>query len=179
MNAPLNRIRAILAALLFAVLAMPPGVEAFQPPGKGKGKGPPADVRADQEVFHYLLEHHKEIRRTVKAMPDGVETLTESDNAAVAKKIQEHVAAMHKRVKDGRGLRHWDELFAALFKHHAKIEMKVENTPKGVRVRETSKDRYAVKLIQAPAEVVSLFVKHGHAESRKEHPAPSADAPRK
>ncbi len=64
-------------------------------------------MRQDQDVFHYLLEHHQSIRREVKNLPDGVETLTESDSPEVAAKIQEHVAAMHARVKTGRGLRFW------------------------------------------------------------------------
>lgn len=145
---------------------------AFPPPGRGKG--PPADVRADQEVFHFLLRHHKDIRRTVKYLPDGVETLTESDRPQAARKIQEHVASMHKRVKAGRGLRFWDELFAAIFRHHDRIEMKVENTPKGARVKTTSKSPFVVKLIQAHAEVVSRFVKYGFDEAHKNHPVPAA-----
>jgi hypothetical protein len=38
------------------------------------------------------------------------------------------VAAMHKSIQEGRGLRYWDELFAAIFKKHASIEITVENT---------------------------------------------------
>jgi intracellular sulfur oxidation DsrE/DsrF family protein len=52
--------------------------------------------------------------------------------------------------------------------------MKVEDTEKGVKVRETSKDRYTVKLIQAHAEVVSKFVAHGFDEAHKNHPVPAA-----
>ena len=45
---------------------------------------------------------------------------------------------MHKRIQEGRGLRYWDDLFAAIFRRHASINMSVENTDKGVRVKETS-----------------------------------------
>jgi hypothetical protein len=76
----------------------------------------------------------------------GVETLTESDQPEVTKKIQEHVAAMHKRVQEGRGLRYWDELFAAIFQKHASITMSMENTAQGVRVQETSDDPVVVAL---------------------------------
>jgi intracellular sulfur oxidation DsrE/DsrF family protein len=126
-------------------------------------------------VFHYLLEHHKDIRRTVKRLDNGVETLTESDRPEVAAKIQEHVAAMHKRVKEGRGLRFWDELFAAIFNKYDRIAMTVEKTDKGVRVRETSDDPTTVKLIQAHADVVSKFVAHGFEEAHKNHPVPAVD----
>lgn len=144
--------------------------------GPGAGRGPGPEMRADQDIFHFLLENHAKIRRTVTQLDDGVESLTESDDPAVAKKLQEHVASMHKRVKAGNGLRYWDDLFVQLFKHYDKIVMKVENTEKGVRVRETSTDRYVVMLIQAHAQVVSLFVKHGFDEAHKEHLAPKPTA---
>jgi intracellular sulfur oxidation DsrE/DsrF family protein len=102
-----------------------------------------------------------------------VETLTESDDKSVTLKIQEHVASMHKRVKEKRGLRFWDELFVVLFRNADKITMKVENTPNGVKVLETSDDAYTVKLIQLHATVVSKFVKYGFDEAHKEHPAPA------
>ncbi|MEZ6111964.1 MAG: hypothetical protein R3C99_13235 [Pirellulaceae bacterium] len=144
--------------------------------GAGGGRGPDAAMRADQDVFHYLLEHHAEIRRTVKPLEDGVETLTESDNPQVAKRIQEHVAAMHARVKSGQGLRFWDDLFVALFQQHAKIKMVVEDTKKGVKVVETSPNPSVVTLIQAHAQVVSLFVAHGFDEAHKNHAVPQARA---
>ena len=137
-----------------------------------RGGGPPADVRADQDVFHYLLENHKKIRRSVKLTDSGVDTLTESDSPEVAAKIKEHVASMHKRVVDGRGLRFWDQLFATIFKHHAKIEMSYEETEKGVKVSESSSDPMVAGLIKAHAEVVSLFVKNGFDEAEKNHAVP-------
>ncbi len=140
--------------------------------GAGRGMGPDAAMRVDQDVFHYLLERHELIRREVKNLDNGVETITESDDAAVAGKIQEHVAAMHERVKTGRGLRFWDELFVAVFKNHDKIRMVVENTEHGVKVTETSDDAYTVKLIQAHAVVVSKFVKRGFDEAHENHAVP-------
>jgi ubiquinone/menaquinone biosynthesis C-methylase UbiE/intracellular sulfur oxidation DsrE/DsrF family protein len=141
--------------------------------GWGMGRGPAPEMRADQDVFHFLLDHHAEIRRSVKRIDNGVETLTESDSPEVAAKIQEHVASMHQRIKDGRGLRFWDELFVAIFKKHASIKMSVETTEKGVKVRETSDDRAVVMLIQAHAEVVSQFVARGFNEAHKNHPVPT------
>jgi uncharacterized protein len=156
--------RMLVALLLIAVLA------DAQPP---RGTRPKGGVKGDQTVFHFLLRNHTSIRRTVKRLDNGVETLTESNRAEVAAKIQEHVAAMHQRVKDGRGLRFWDELFVALFRNHAKITMTVENTKTGVRVKETSDDAFTVKLIQAHADVVSAFVRHGFAEAHKNHNVPA------
>ena len=144
-------------------------------PGAGRGMGTDAAMRIDQDVFHYLLERHELIRREVKNLDNGVETITESDDEAVSSMIQEHVAAMHERVKTGRGLRFWDELFVAVFKNHDKIEMVVENTEHGVKVTETSDDAYTVKLIQAHAVVVSKFVKRGFDEAHENHPVPAVD----
>ena len=141
--------------------------------GAGVGRGPGPEMRADQDIFHFLLTHHGEIRRSVKRLDNGVETLTESDNPEVAAKIQEHVASMHNRVKEGRGLRFWDELFVAIFEKYASIQMSVVNTEKGVKVRETSEDRFVVPLIQAHADVVSKFVAHGFDEAHRNHPVPN------
>lgn len=142
-------------------------------PGRGMGRGPGPEMRADQELFHFLLDHHAKIRRSVKRLENGVETLTESNSPEVTAKIQEHVASMHQRIKDGRGLRFWDELFVEIFQKHASIKMTVEKTEEGVRVQETSDDRVVVVLIQAHAEVVSQFVAHGFDEAHKNHPVPA------
>ena len=152
----------------------PRGIGRGRGPGFGRGRGPGVAMRADQDVFHYLLGHHADIRRTVKPLNNGVETLTESDQPEIAKKIQEHVAAMHKRIQEGRGLRYWDDLFAAIFRRHASIKMSVENTDKGVRVKETSDDPTVVALIQAHANVVSQFVARGFEEAHVNHRVPPA-----
>jgi len=152
------------------------GIGAGRGMGAGRGRGPGSAVRADQEIFHYLLAHHAEIRRSVTKTSDGVETLTESDNPEVTRKIQKHVASMHERIREGSGLRYWDELFAEIFRRHELIEMTVENTEKGARVRESSSDPVVVDLIQAHAEAVSKFVKHGFEEARRNHPVPDSVA---
>lgn len=170
--------RELLKENYFVVFEKPvPANTVTEPrPGRGRGmrRGPGPEMRADQDVFRFLLDHHAEIRRSVKRLDNGVETLTESDNKEVATKIQEHVASMHQRIKDGRGLRFWDELFVAIFQKHASIKMTVEKTEKGVKVVETSDDQAVVLLIQAHAEVASQFVAHGFDEAHKNHPVPAA-----
>jgi hypothetical protein len=127
---------------------------------------------ADRAAFQFLLENRKTIRRTVKNIDEGVETITESDKPDIAGKIQEHVAAMHRRVKDGKGIHLRDPLFAEIFRHYDKITMLLEKTDKGVKVTETSNDTYVTKLIQAHAAVVTKFIENGHDEVRKNHPLP-------
>ncbi|MFN9719940.1 MAG: class I SAM-dependent methyltransferase [Planctomycetota bacterium] len=140
--------------------------------GRGMGRGPDAQMKADQDVFHALLERHKAIRRHVKLLDHGVETLTESDDTEVSTKIQEHVAAMQRRLESGRGLRFRDPLFVTLFDHHEQIQMTVENTDRGVKVIETSQNPLVVKFIQAHAAVVTRFVERGFDEAEKSHEVP-------
>jgi len=165
-------------ACLLAVVDVS-GVQA-QPPGKGKGKGfgkgggGGPGMQADREIFHFLLDNRKDIRRTITKLDDGVETLTESDKAEVTKKIQEHVESMHRRVSNGQGIHLRDPLFAEIFRYYDKIVMKIEKTAKGVKVKETSKDPYVIQLIQAHAEVVSKFIANGYDEVHRNHSLPKA-----
>lgn len=154
------------------VLVLAAAGTSTQPPGKGKGMGKDENFAADRDVFHALLANRKDITRKVVETKNGVETVTESAVPEVAKKIQEHAAAMHGRVKDGKGIHYRDPLFAEVFKHADKIAMKVEKTEKGVKVTETSDDPYVAKLIQAHAAVVSKFIENGFEEVHKDHPVP-------
>lgn len=163
---------AVVGMMVFTLFAAENhDLQAFQGRGfRGRGRGPDAEFPADREVFHFLLSNHKKIQRKVTLRKDGVETLTESDDPKIVKKLQEHVRAMYHRVEKVKPIRRRDPLFAELFRHAKKISMKLENTKKGVRVVETSKDPHVVKLIQAHAKVVSKFVKHGFDEAHKLHP---------
>lgn len=130
----------------------------------------------DREVFQFLLTNHEKITRKVKELPDGVETLTESNDPEIADKIKEHVQWMEYRIKETNPIRMRDPLFRELFQHTDKIIMKHEDTENGVRVIETSDDPYVAKLIKAHAETVSAFVARGFAEAMKNHPVPGRDA---
>jgi intracellular sulfur oxidation DsrE/DsrF family protein len=147
-------------------------------PGGGLGAGHGHDERhdEDQQLFHFLLENHKKIVRTVTELPNGVETVTESDDSEIADKIKEHVQWMEYRIKETHPIRMRDPLFRELFQHTDKISMKHEDTEKGVRVTETSDDPYVAKLIKAHAAAVSGFVARGFSEAMKNHPVPERDA---
>ncbi len=168
-------ILSVLAICLFSADAF-----AQRGPGPQRGRGGPGfrggqgdtQFAVDRDVFHFLLANGNKIQRTVKNLDDGVETITESDDPEVAGKIQEHVAAMYVRVENPSPIRMRDPLFAEIFRNTEKIEMKWEDTDKGVKATETSKDPYVAKLIQEHAKVVSLFVKHGFDEAHKNHAIP-------
>lgn len=162
--------------LVVAGLLIASPVMAQPGPGKGPmGRGPGGDPAfvADRDLFHDLLQHRADIRRDVKKTDQGVVTLTESDKPEVATAIQKHVASMEKRVKDKQPIHLRDPLFAEVFRHTDKIKFVYEKTEKGMRVTETSDDAYVVKLIQAHADVVSLFIKNGFDEVRRNHDLPA------
>jgi len=142
--------------------------------GRGRGRGQWDDPRfiEDRKWFQFLLANRAKITRTITRTEKGVDTLTESDDPEVAAGIQIHVAAMHARVKEGRGIHMRDPLFREVFRHADKIAMEITNTDAGVRVIETSDDPYVASLIQAHADVVSKFIEHGHEEVHKNHEVP-------
>ena len=125
-----------------------------------------------REVFHYLLENHTQINRSIKFLPDGVETLTTSVDPKITPYIQKHVEQMKYLVESGKPIRRWDPLFEAIFDHHSLIHMDIKRTPQGIQVVETSQDPMVADLIKAHAQVVSLFVKHGFTEAHRSHPVP-------
>ena len=138
----------------------------------GKGRGSDPAFAADRDLFHELLQHRADIRREIKKTDHGVETLTESDKPKVAAAIQKHVASMEKRIEEKRPIHLRDPLFAEVFRHVDQIKFVYEKTEKGTRVTESSDDPYVVRLIQAHAEVVSLFVKNGFEEVQRNHDLP-------
>ncbi|WP_182865198.1 hypothetical protein [Stieleria mannarensis] len=150
--------------------------QPMQARGKGmmmRGRhGHDAQHDIDHEDFFFLIEHKDTIRRTVKNLPDGIETLTESDDKDVAARIQKHVESMYDRMENVNPIRMRDPLFREIFANAKKITMDVEHTEQGVLVRETSKDPYVVKLLQEHAKVVSLFIKNGYSELPKNHAPP-------
>lgn len=165
----------LVLVLMLTGVSMSHEPPAGQRSPEGRGpmrRGMDPDFVADRDTFHFLLRNHQDIRRNVKKLTNGVETVTESDNPEIAAKIQEHVWAMEKRLKSGNGVRYWDPLFAEAFKHGHKMKMEIKKTEKGVKVVETSEDAHAVKIIQAHADVVSRFVENGFEEAEKAHKVP-------
>jgi hypothetical protein len=144
--------------------------------GRAPAAGGPAatnDHAADMEVLHFLLDQGSRIRRTVNVRENGVETLTESDEPAIADKIRVHVASMYDRVKEGRRIHQRDPLFRAVFDHADMITFTTEPTEKGVRVIQTSQDPSVAALIKAHAEVVSKFIANGRREAMTDHAVPT------
>lgn len=165
---PLARTITLASAAVALAAACSPKPETFT-----VSDSAPGTLAYDQDVFLTLLGNHEKIRRTVREIPGGVETVTDSDQPIVAGLIRDHVHAMKGRLEDGRRLRQWDPLFRAVFDEAAAIDVEIEDTPNGVIVRETSTDGRVTRLIRAHAAVVSGFVARGTEESRLAHEPPA------
>ena len=119
------------------------------------------DFGADMGVVHELLANHSEINRTVTNLPDGIRTVTESDNPRVAHEIKAHVASMKQRLSDGRVFNVASHTLPTLFANKSKISTVIEQTPKGVIVTQTSSDPATVAALQGHASEVSDLVRGG------------------
>jgi hypothetical protein len=170
-----------VAAVLLALFLLPARQVLAQagPQGQhGRGAmhgamGRQGGHQADMAVFHRLFDNRASITRQVTVLPEGVETLTESSDPAIAEVLQSHVASMAARVKEARPIHQRDPLFREVFKYADRIVMQHERTARGVKVVETSADPYVARLIQAHAEVVGAFIANGRAEMMKNHPVPA------
>lgn len=162
---------AAVVGLATAVVARPGGGAPTQHGmcGGGMGMGPGGGHGGDMSGIHALFANRDQIHRAVTQIEGGVRTTTEADAPAVAAQLREHVQAMYARLKEGRPINGRDPLFAALFEHADKIQVTIENTPKGLTVTETSDDPAVVALVRRHAEVVGLFIEKGMHEMMRTH----------
>ena len=161
-------------AVVLAVIATAATADA-QGPGRGMmgmrggmgmmGMARDSATRAQMGVIHQLVVNHERITRTVTNLPDGIRTVTESDDSLVARGIKEHVATMNDRVVagDDPGLPVESEALHALFRNKDKIRTQVDTTAKGIVVVQTSTDSVTVAALQQHASEVSELVRGGMA----------------
>lgn len=121
----------------------------------------------DMGQVHQLLENHDQIRRTVTHLPNGIRTVTESDDPKVAQTIQAHVASMVARLADGREFNMFSTTVPVLFENRKKIATQVENTAKGSIVTQTSADGAVVTALQGHAKEVSELARDGVAAMQR------------
>lgn len=118
---------------------------------------------AEMGVIHSLIASHGAIRRTVTNLPDGIRTVTESDDPQIAKLIQEHVASMNQRVNSSSDPGFPDESPALklILRNGDKVQTTVELTAKGAVAMRKSKDPEVVAALQSHALEVSDLVNRG------------------
>ena len=126
-----------------------------------------AGSAADMGLVHELLFGHDKIKRTVTRLPDGIKTVTESDDPQVARAIKAHVASMSGRLQDGREFNIFSTTLPVIFDNADKIESVVEMTDKGSGVTRTSTDAKVVAALQSHAGEVTELVQNGMAGMRR------------
>jgi len=122
-----------------------------------------ASFQDDMRLVHAMLFDHDKIKRTVVNLPDGIRTVTESEDPQVARAIKSHVASMEKRLGEGRIFNLFSPTLPVLFENKDKISTVVETTEKGSIVTQTSSDAKVVAALQAHAVEVSELARDGMA----------------
>lgn len=127
--------------------------------GMGHGTATPSEM----DEIHSMLFNHDRIKRAVTNLPNGIRTVTESDDPEIAATIASHVAGMGKRVKEGRDpdLPIQSPTLKIIFKNRDKITTTYESTPKGIVVVQTSDDAETVAALQKHAAEVTDLANRG------------------
>jgi hypothetical protein len=133
--------------------------------GMGHGSATPTEM----DEIHGMLFNHDRIKRTVTNLPNGIRTVTESDDPEMAATIASHVAGMGKRVKEGRDpdLPIQSPTLKIIFKNRDKITTTYESTPKGIVVVQTSDDAETVAALQKHAAEVTDLANRGMAAAHE------------
>jgi hypothetical protein len=112
-----------------------------------------------------LFVKHKAIQRSVVNLPNGIQTLTETDDVDVRESLVGHTAGMLARMESKRDpeVRIQSPTLKKLFLNADAIDTTLELTEKGVKVTQTSSREDVVALLQAHAAEVSDLVDRGMA----------------
>jgi hypothetical protein len=148
------------------------------PMGMGRGAGMGAGMMgmmggtataSEMQELHEMFVNHDRIKRTVTNLPNGIRTVTESDDPEIAGIIVSHVVGMMKRVEEGRDpkLPIQSPWLKVIFRNKDKIETSVEPTEKGIVVMQTSTDAETVTALQKHAADVNEFVRRGMAAAHE------------
>lgn len=138
-----------------------------------KGPGQVGRGRTEMQNAHFLIINHDRLERSVEAIPNGVRTVTTTEDPELLEPLRQHVQEMSAVLEAGGHIRKWDPLFAEIFEHSEAIQIEIEEIDDGVRVIETSEDEEVVKLIRAHARKIDQFLARGQEACREATPLPS------
>ncbi|MBX3662408.1 MAG: hypothetical protein KF804_08165 [Burkholderiales bacterium] len=136
--------------------------------GPGMGRGPvgmlttqDANSATDMGITMNLVHENTRIKRTVTRLPDGIKTVTESDDPKIAQDIKAHVASMSGRLAEGKEFNIFSTTLPVIFDNAKNIKSTVEYTARGAIVTRTAQDPKVVAALQAHADEVTELVKEG------------------
>lgn len=147
---------------------MGPGMGMGMGPGMGMGRGPVGMLTSQDEnsatdmgVAMNLVHENAKLKRTVTRLPDGIRTVTESDDPKLAQDIKVHVASMSGRLESGKEFNIFSTTLPVIFDNAKSIKSTIAYTAKGAVVTRTSTDAKVVAALQAHADEVTELVKEG------------------
>lgn len=120
---------------------------------------------AIMRVVHELVTNHEKLRRTVVNLPNGIRTLTESDDPIMSQQLKDHVASTGDLLAKGvdPNLPMSTPVLHGVLRNGLRIVRQTNVTVKGVEVTETSDDSSTVTLLQSHAAEVTDLVNRGMA----------------
>jgi len=130
--------------------------------------GIPMLIGKDTEDFEVaelraLFESHTALTRTVENLPNGIRTVTETDDAALRDAMTSHIVSMLSRVDEKRDpqIPIQSLTLDVLFEKSEFITTEVNYTATGVEVVQTSDDAEVVAALQTHAAEVSDLAARG------------------
>ena len=140
----------------------PGGAAGFRGPTGGPMAGRmDSAFAADMQLVHAMIHNHDKIKRTATNLPNGIRTVTESDDPQIAQTIKAHVASMERRLNEGRVFNLFSPTLPDLFEKKDAIQTKVETPENGSIVTQNSNDATVVAALQAHAMEVSELARDG------------------
>jgi len=119
----------------------------------------------DDEVaeLRALFTRHDRLRRRVEPLPDGIRTVTETDDEDLRDLLIAHVTGMIQRLEEGRNPRVMIQspTLDILFSGHQGIETVIELTDTGIAVVQRARDPQLVAALQTHAAEVSDMAARG------------------
>ncbi|MBY0489955.1 MAG: hypothetical protein K2R93_08970 [Gemmatimonadaceae bacterium] len=155
----------LLGLTCLSAIAPAQGALGGMSPGMGRGMMGDSAAAVIMPIVHDLMTNHTKLRRTVTILPNGVRTVTESDDSTMMYQLRKHVSTTGGLVARSQDLNvpPASPVLHALLQNGAKIVRTVSPTPKGVAVTETSEDPAVVRLLQDHAAEVTALVERGMA----------------
>lgn len=185
-NAALQRKAAVLPAIAIALLACSaPEQRSMTGGGMMSGQssimnrpmmmsgGMMGGQMQDMRTIRSLLASHEGIERTVEELPNGVRTVTRSDDPRVTELIRTHVRQMRDRFDRDQPIRRMDPLFRELFERRDEADLRIRDIAGGIEVLHTSSNPEVVRLIRQHAQhFVNGVVDRGMAAAMGPTPLP-------
>ena len=117
------------------------------------------------EELRALFTEHTSLERTVENLPNGIRTVTETDDPELLEALFNHAVGMIARVDESRNphIPIQSPTLDYLFDHPERITTDIEPTDNGLIVTQTSDDPKMVEALQTHAAEVSDLAARGMA----------------